>query len=146
MQRNLLFITSVLAVTLLCCGCSSSLDDMTGDYTGTHKATTVTVSNDYTVDTVEGEDMLRESYAVSYRTTLCLTAPSGATRYEWIAEVGENANGDTVGDKILLSEDQNLIVYIPESKLKRWSDYTLTLTVTKPSGLTYTDKATLSIY
>ena len=151
MRKPLLIVSFVLGAAFFLSGCGD-LDDMLDKYTETYQEPAVAISNTYTVDTVAGEDMLRSSYAVEYHTTFCLTAPSGAAKYEWYAEVGENKNGDTLGTIVPLGTKQSLVVYIPASEaeyppgLKKWSKYKLTLKVTKESGLTYTDSATLSIY
>ncbi len=102
----------------------------------------------YSVDNVIAESMLANQYPVPYRTTLCLSAPTGGTKYSWIAVISENAAGIDEGTSYTLyvGDDRNLILYIPNSVLKQWAHYELTLTVQKPDGGYLQDTAKLYIY
>lgn len=101
----------------------------------------------YTVDNVVSDAMLRPYYAVSYLTTLCLTAPSGGAGYKWTVEVGENANDMEEGKEYTISTDRTLTVYLKEStSLLRWGTYKLTLTVQKMNSEYLKDMALLYVY
>ena len=126
-------------------GCSNSLDDMVSNYNNSYTYRTKNAEA-YTIDNVSGEDMLRQTYAVYFRSTLCLTAPAGAASYEWKVTLGENAKGLKEGAVSIIGTTKNLNLYIAESSLERWCSYKLTLTVKKESGLTYSDTADLYVY
>ncbi len=121
------------------------MDDMLSNYNGGYTYQTKTAEA-YTIDNVTGENMLRDTYAIYFRSTLCLTAPAGAASYEWKVKLGENANGDKEGKETIIGTSKNLTLYVVESDLKRWSSYKLTLTVKKDTGLTYSDTADLYVY
>ncbi len=145
MRKNLLIVSFVVCAVCYFCSCTNSMDDMLSTYNNTYSYQTKQ-KEAYTLDNVSGENMLRDSYAVFYMSTLCLTAPAGAASYEWKVKIGENANGEKEGKEIVISTKKDLTLYIVNSELKRWSSYKLTLTVKKDTGLTYSDTADLYVY
>lgn len=142
--KHALFTLAVFGSTLYLCGCSDSLETMLDDYNGNFK--TATVQTSYTINDVNPKDMLRPYYAVSFVTTLCLTAPSGGVNYTWTAEVCENANNIVEGTEYVLGSGRVLDLYLRTSALKRWGTYKLTLTITTGSGEILKDTANLYVY
>ena len=113
------------------------------DYNGHY---VVDTKSSYNVDTVSSEEMLRPSYAVSYLTTLCLSAPEGGASYNWTVEVCENANGIPEGTVYTVGETKNLILYLRDSSVKRWGSYKLILTIEKTNSEILKDTAWLYVY
>lgn len=136
--------TAFLYAVLSLCGCSNSIDTLIEDYNSNFKVATVQQS--YTLDDVIAEDILRPYYAVSYTTTLCLTAPTGGVNYTWTAEVDENANDIPVGKQYILGANRVLSLYIRNSNIKRWGTYKLTVSITRTSGEIIKDTAWLYVY
>lgn len=100
----------------------------------------------YTVDNVVAEEILAPQYPVPYRTTLSLSAPAGGSYYSWDVIVGENANDIEEGTSLHLGNDRVLLMYIPDSILKQWTHYELTVTVQKSDSSYLKDTAKLYIY
>ncbi len=100
----------------------------------------------YTVDNVVAEDILATDYPMPYRTTLCLTAPIGGANYSWDVVIGENKCNIEEGTAYNLSHVRTLELYVPNSVLKQWAHYELTLTVQKVDGSYIKDTAKLYIY
>ena len=102
----------------------------------------------YTIDNVAAHEMLQPYYAVSYLTTLNLTAPSGAAQYYWSVTVVEDYLNSPKGTDVTPagSTNINFNCYLLKSNIKRWGTYDLTLIVTKTNGETMTDSAKLYVY
>ena len=142
--RAALYCTAVLTMPLFhsCTNVDSIMDDYNSNFGVKNSGSNAEV---YTVENVAAESMLRPYYAVSYLTTLCLTAPLGKS-YMWRVEVGDNAAGLTPGTKYTLGTDRYLNIYLLKSELKRWGSYKLTLSVRKNNGDYKEDTAWIYVY
>lgn len=144
MFKRFAFAALVTCSLTLLSACVHNMDTMIADYNG---GFTVETSNDnYNVESVYAEEMLRPSYAVSYLTTLCLVAPEGGASYDWTVEVYENADEQEKGTKFIIGGERILRLYLRNSSIKRWGSYKLTLTVTKKDGELMKDTAWLYVY
>ncbi len=144
MTKRFAFAFAVICTFFMFSSCVHNMDTMIADYNGCFAIETPV--NGYTVDDIPAELMLKDSYVVSYLSSLCLTAPSGGIAYSWIAEVYENSANEEEGTLYNLGGNQELVVYMRTSDIKRWGTYKLTLTVTKSSGEMVKDTAWLHVY
>ncbi len=142
-SKKLISLLTILIISLIF-GCSNDLDSMIEDYNQGFYSEDEEVA--YTVDNVVADEMLANQYPVPYRTTLCLSAPTGGSVYSWDAVIGENACGIDEDTSYNLGKSRLLVLYIPDSDLKQWAHYELTLTVQKPDGSYLKDTAKLYIY
>ncbi|MCR4822459.1 MAG: hypothetical protein K5873_06255 [Treponema sp.] len=142
-RKKLFFLLSIFG-TILLSSCADDLDTMIEDYNEGFASENKEVL--YTVDNVVADEMLATQYPVPYRTTLCLSAPSGGASYSWDVVVGENACDISENTAYNLGHNRVLEVFIPDSMLKQWAHYELTLTVQKVDGNYLKDTAKLYIY
>ncbi len=146
LKKLLPHLAVLLAGALVLSGCANSVDSMMDDYNGQFCVESEKYVDNYTVDNVVAEQMLRPYYAVNYLSTLCLLAPSGAAGYTWKVVVQENAAGEASGTTYLLGHSRLLDVYLLKSSIKRWGSYKLILTVKKYDGEYLEDTAMLYVY
>ena len=143
MIRKSLFLFIFIEFFLII-GCKDDMDSMIEDYNEGFVSEKKEVS--YTVDNVVAEEMLAGEYPVPYRTTLCLSAPTGGINYSWDAVIGDNALDIKEKTSYNVGKSRLLELFIPDSVLKQWAHYELTLTVQKQDGSYLVDTAKLYIY
>ncbi|MCR4952614.1 MAG: hypothetical protein K6A43_00945 [Treponema sp.] len=133
-------------VCMLLCACANNVDSMIEDYNG-HFVVEVEDTFNVQNENFNPKYMLLSEYGVHYTTTLCLSAPSGGVGYEWKVTLVEAADEEAiVGEEIILGNSRFLTIYLRDSNVRRWAQYTLTLTVLGANNTEFVDTAELNVY
>ncbi len=147
MIKRFAFTLMVICSLFILSSCVHNVSTMITDYNGLFSVETPVNTYDIQNEDFNPKDMLLPEYNVHYTTTLCLVGPAGGTSYLWTATLVECSDEEAeIGEVVELGSTKSLAVYLKDTDIRRWAEYTLTLTVGGANNTEFTDTAELNVY
>ncbi len=149
MIKRFTFTLLVICTLFMLSSCVNNMGSMITDYNGNFS---VYLPDTYNIlnEDFRAEQMLLPEYNVHVTTTLCLVAPDGGVSYEWkvnlVEAYGEKGVDWEEGEELILGSRRYLTLYLKDSDISRWAEYTLTLTVNGPNNTQFIDTAELNVF